>query len=67
MMYKIRKSVTVIATLMISVFLQSAQNSKKAKNFTDQVSLKVRSYDNIVLDFKYTVNNRYEFSPRKQR
>ena len=46
----------VLFTLTIC-FSASAQDSLKAKNLLDQVSLKIRSYDNIVLDFKYTVVN----------
>jgi outer membrane lipoprotein-sorting protein len=34
-----------------------AQDAKKAKELLDQVSAKVKSYDNIVIDFKYSLNN----------
>ena len=34
-----------------------AQNSAKAKNLLDEVYNKVKSYDNIFVDFKYSLNN----------
>ena len=34
-----------------------AQNATKAKNLLDEVSAQIKSYDNIVLDFKYSLNN----------
>lgn len=37
-----------------------AQNDVKAKNLLDQVSQKVKSYDNIALDFKYVLHNEAE-------
>jgi len=49
---------------LFSIFLISfigfslqAQEAKKAKELLDQVSAKVKSYDNIVIDFKYSLNN----------
>jgi outer membrane lipoprotein-sorting protein len=49
---------------LFSIFLISfiactlqAQDAKKAKELLDQVSAKVKSYDNIVIDFKYSLNN----------
>ncbi len=49
---------------LFSIFLISfigfslqAQDAKKAKELLDQVSAKVKSYDNIVIDFKYALNN----------
>lgn len=35
----------------------SAQSSDKAKSLLDEVYNKVKSYDNIFVDFKYTLNN----------
>ena len=37
--------------------LAMAQNSDKAKTLLDEVYNKVKSYDNIVVDFKYVLNN----------
>ncbi|HEU0137289.1 MAG TPA: outer membrane lipoprotein carrier protein LolA [Flavobacterium sp.] len=48
-----------IALLMLLTFNVQAQD-KKAKELLDQVTAKVRSYDNIVIDFKYTLNNAKE-------
>lgn len=45
-----------IAVFLISFSLQ-AQNSQKAKALLDQVAAKVKSYDNIVIDFKYSMSN----------
>jgi len=49
---------------LFSIFLISfigfslqAQDAKKAKELLDQVSAKVKSFDNIVIDFKYSLNN----------
>ncbi|WP_309508846.1 LolA family protein [Flavobacterium litorale] len=57
MMFNIQKSVCLLMVMLTFSFSSTAQNSEKAKNLLDQVSLKIRSYDNIVLDFKYTVAN----------
>lgn len=34
-----------------------AQNAEKAKSLLDQVSSKVKSYNNIAIDFKYSMSN----------
>lgn len=41
---------------MISLSL-SAQDSQKAKNLLDQVTARIKSYQNITIDFKYSVSN----------
>lgn len=46
----------LLFTLTLGVTAQ-AQDSLKAKDLLDQVALKARSYDNIVIDFKYSVIN----------
>jgi hypothetical protein len=38
-------------------FSLSIQAQDKSKSALDQVTTKVRSYNNIVIDFKYTLNN----------
>jgi outer membrane lipoprotein-sorting protein len=48
-----------IAFLLIFSFSIQAQD-KKAKELLDQVTSKIKSYDNIVIDFKYTLNNAKE-------
>jgi len=49
-------SILLICLLSFSVFAQD----KKAKELLDQVTSKVKSYDNIVIDFKYALNNQKE-------
>lgn len=48
----------ITALLLLSFSIQA--QDKKAKDLLDQVTSKVRSYDNIVIDFKYTLNNAKE-------
>jgi len=48
-----------ITLLLLFSFTIQAQD-KKAKELLDQVTAKVKSYDNIVIDFKYTLNNTKE-------
>ncbi len=48
-----------IGFLLLFGFSLQAQN-KKAKDLLDQVTSKVKSYDNIVIDFKYSLNNAKE-------
>ncbi|HEX9152748.1 MAG TPA: outer membrane lipoprotein carrier protein LolA, partial [Flavobacterium sp.] len=48
-----------IAALLFLSFSIQAQD-KKAKDLLDQVTAKVRSYNNIVIDFKYSLNNAKE-------
>ncbi|GEP50745.1 membrane protein [Flavobacterium noncentrifugens] len=48
-----------ITLLLLFGFTIQAQD-KKAKELLDQVTAKVKSYDNIVIDFKYTLNNAKE-------
>ncbi|MDI1255573.1 MAG: outer membrane lipoprotein carrier protein LolA [Flavobacterium sp.] len=48
-----------IAVLLFIGFAAHAQD-KKAKELLDEVTAKVKSYDNIVIDFKYSLNNAKE-------
>jgi outer membrane lipoprotein-sorting protein len=52
------KIFTLIAFTVFS-FSINAQD-KKAKDLLDQVTQKVKSYNNIVIDFKYSLNNAKE-------
>lgn len=52
-MYKIYG---IILTLFFTITLE-AQNSEKAKALLDQVSNRVKGYENIVIDFKYSLSN----------
>ncbi|SHI98634.1 Outer membrane lipoprotein-sorting protein [Arenibacter nanhaiticus] len=51
------KRILLIALTLIP-FLSIAQNAEKAKSLLDEVYNKVKSYDNIYVDFKYTLNNK---------
>ena len=48
----------IIALLLFSISIQA--QDKKAKDLLNQVTSIVKSYDNIVIDFKYTLNNAKE-------
>jgi outer membrane lipoprotein-sorting protein len=56
---KMSKRLFQIAVLLFFSFSIQAQD-KKAKDLLDQVTAKVRSYNNIVIDFKYSLNNAKE-------
>lgn len=47
----------LICTILLSVTSGVAQNSSEAKAMLDDVYNKVKSYDNIAIDFKYVLNN----------
>ena len=51
------KRIFTAFTLMIVCISLHAQNSEKAKALLDEVYNKVISYDNIAIDFKYTLEN----------
>jgi len=53
------KKFVPIAFLLLFSFSIQAQD-KKAKDLLDQVTSKVKSYKNIVIDFKYALNNSKE-------
>lgn len=53
------KKFVPIAFLLLFSFSVQAQD-KKAKDLLDQVTSKVKSYKNIVIDFKYALNNSKE-------
>jgi outer membrane lipoprotein-sorting protein len=57
-MLKMNKLASLILVLLFSFTLQA--QDKKAKDLLDQVTAKVKSYDNIVIDFKYALNNAKE-------
>ena len=46
---------SILLTLFIGFSMQA--QDKKAKELLDQVTTKVKSYSNIVIDFKYSLNN----------
>jgi len=51
-----KRLLSVVFVLFIGLSTQ-AQDVKKAKELLDQVSAKVKSYNNIVIDFKYSLSN----------
>ncbi|MEY2868759.1 MAG: hypothetical protein RIR01_1222, partial [Bacteroidota bacterium] len=53
-----KKFIQITFILLIS-FATQAQD-KNAKSLLDQVTAKVKSYNNIVIDFKYSLNNSKE-------
>jgi outer membrane lipoprotein-sorting protein len=50
---------TLFILLFTSLFTQ-AQDAQKAKKLLDEVSAKIKSYDNISLEFRYSVTNLQE-------
>ncbi len=53
------KNFTTAFLLLLMCFTAQAQD-KKAKDLLDQVTAKIKTYDNIVIDFKYSLNNSKE-------
>ena len=53
------KNLLSIALVMLVCFSVNAQD-KKAKELLDGVTAKIKSYDNIAIDFKYTLSNAKE-------
>ena len=51
------KKVVLVFALAFSAFMVNAQNSNKSKALLDEVYNKVKSYDNIYVDFKFDLNN----------
>lgn len=53
------RKLLLLTALFILTFSVQAQD-KKAKDLLDQVTAKVKSYNNIAIDFKYSLNNAKE-------
>ncbi|MFD2892622.1 outer membrane lipoprotein carrier protein LolA [Flavobacterium chuncheonense] len=51
------KKIIQIACILLISFSIQAQNDQKAKGLLDDVSAKIKSYNNIIIDFKYALNN----------
>lgn len=51
------KSFSIFIVALLSVFSVNAQNSDKAEALLKEVTAKVNSYDNMVVDFKYSLEN----------
>jgi outer membrane lipoprotein-sorting protein len=54
----IKKGIQITALLLFGLSMQA--QDKKAKDLLNQVTSKVKSYDNIAIDFKYSLNNAKE-------
>jgi len=46
--------------LLLFIGLTTNAQDKKAKSLLDEVTSKIKIYNNIVIDFKYTLNNSKE-------
>lgn len=53
----IMKSFSIFIVALLGVFPVNAQNSDKAESLLKEVTAKVNSYDNMVVDFKYSLEN----------
>ena len=53
------KKIIQVAMLILVTFSIQAQD-KKAKDLLDNVTSKIKSYSNVIIDFKYTLNNAKE-------
>ena len=51
------KKFTLFIVAVFTVLTINAQNSDKAKSLLNEVSSKVKSYDNMVIDFNYNLEN----------
>lgn len=54
------KRLPIFLIAFLTLFSVNAQNADKAKALLNEVSSKVKSYDNMVIDFKYTLENQAE-------
>jgi len=57
-MIKMNKILSIALFLLVG--LTGHAQDKKAKDLLDQVTAKIKSYDNVTIDFKYTLNNSKE-------
>jgi len=61
------KSISILMIAILSVFSLNAQDTTKAKSLLNEVSSKVKSYDNMVIDFKYSLENTAENMSQETR
>lgn len=54
-----QRIITCVLSVVIffNVFTSTAQNAEKAKQLLNDVSAKIKSYQNITIDFKYSVSS----------
>jgi len=51
------KNITLFMIAVLSMFTINAQNADKAKSLLNEVSAKVKAYENMVIDFNYNLEN----------
>lgn len=51
------KNIIFFMIAVLSIFTINAQNADKAKSLLNEVSGKVKAYDNMVIDFNYNLEN----------
>ena len=51
------KNISIFIVAVMSVFTMNAQNPDKAKSLLNEVSAKVKAYNNMVIDFNYNLEN----------
>ncbi len=51
------KRISILLIAFMSILTANAQDSAKAKKLLNEVSTKVKSYNNMVIDFKYSLEN----------
>jgi outer membrane lipoprotein-sorting protein len=51
---------SLVLAVFIGIFTTQAQDAQKAKALLDEVSTKIKSYENIAIEFKYALNNSKE-------
>lgn len=61
------KNISILMIAILSIFSANAQDNTKAKNLLNEVSSKVKSYENMVIDFKYTLENAAENMSQETR
>lgn len=54
------KKLLVTLIFLISSLMNAQDSSQKAKDLLNEVTSKVKSYENILIDFKYSLNNTKE-------
>ena len=61
------KNISILIIAILSIFSVNAQDATKAKTLLNEVSSKVKSYDNMVIDFKYSLENTAEKMSQETR
>lgn len=61
------KRYSLLLLAFFTITLSGAQNAEKAKQLLDEVSAKVDGYENVLIDFKYSLENPSENLNRETR